>query len=158
MELMVVTAIIGILAAVAIPIFSRMQAKANQAEARVNLGGITVAETSFFAEESRYGSFSEIGFTIEGVSKRYTYRSPAVGGAAGSTGTINVDLLVSGGGVVAPENTVVASGATLSGAGSSAVFTATATGNIDRDVTIDQWHIDQNKQGLDTPDVNDQLL
>ncbi|WP_414645174.1 type IV pilin protein, partial [Candidatus Deferrimicrobium sp.] len=42
-ELMIVVAIIGILAAIAIPNFLRFQAKSKQSEAKTNLGGIFTA-------------------------------------------------------------------------------------------------------------------
>src|SRR5205807_10529063 len=53
-ELMIVVAIIGILAAIAIPNFMTYQAKARQSEAKVNLGGIFTTATSFFAENNTY--------------------------------------------------------------------------------------------------------
>lgn len=154
LELMIVAAIIGILAAIALPLFNGMQVRAHQAETRANLGGVQVAEATYYGEWNRYGSFSEIGFALAGVSTRYTYRSPAAGGAAGSTNTANVDLLVPQGGSVTAENTMAPSGATLPGGG-VASFTATATGNLDADATLDQWHINHDKLGLDFPDVND---
>ena len=86
-ELMIVVAIIGILAAIAIPNFLRYQAKSRQSEAKTNLGAIFVAETAYLSENSRYGSFSEIGYALAGNTNRYTYRSPAVGGNAASGGT-----------------------------------------------------------------------
>lgn len=48
-ELMIVVAIIGILAAIAIPNFLKFQCRSRQGEARTNLGGIFTAEESFFA-------------------------------------------------------------------------------------------------------------
>ncbi len=36
-----------------------------------------------------------------------------------------------------------------------AAFTATATGNIDRDGDIDQWHVNNIKLDLDLSDVSD---
>jgi prepilin-type N-terminal cleavage/methylation domain-containing protein len=60
-ELMVVVVIVGILAAFAIPNFLRYRAQAMQAEARSNLAGIFVAETSFFSERKEYGNFTDIG-------------------------------------------------------------------------------------------------
>ncbi len=48
-ELMIVVAIIGILAAIAIPNFLKFQCRSRQSEARTNLGGIFTAEESFFA-------------------------------------------------------------------------------------------------------------
>ena len=77
-ELMIVVAIIGILAAIAIPNFLRYQAKSRQSEAKTNLGAIFVAETAYLSEQSRYGSFSEIGYALAGTTNRYTYRSPAI--------------------------------------------------------------------------------
>ena len=47
---MIVVAIIGILAAIAIPNFLRFQAKSKQSEAKTNLGGIFTAETAYFAK------------------------------------------------------------------------------------------------------------
>ncbi len=155
LELMIVAVILGVLAAIAVPLFQGMQARAHQAEAKANLAGIHVAEVAYYSEWNRYGSFNEIGFALAGVSTRYTYRSPAAGGTAGSTNTANVDLLVPQGGSITAENTIAPSGATLSGGGPGASFTATATGNLDGDATLDQWHVNHNKFGLDFPDVND---
>src|SRR5438034_11166528 len=53
-ELMIVVAIIGILAAIAIPNFMTYQAKARQSEARVGLGGIFTTATSYFAENGTF--------------------------------------------------------------------------------------------------------
>jgi prepilin-type N-terminal cleavage/methylation domain-containing protein len=66
-ELMIVVAIIGILAAIAIPNFQKYQAKARQKEAQLQLSSIYTAELSFRGE---YGSFTgclnEAGFRPEG--------------------------------------------------------------------------------------------
>ena len=110
LELMIVAAIIAVLAAIALPLFNGMRAKAHQAETKANLSGIHVAEVSYYGEWNRYGSFSEIGFALAGVSTRYTYRSPAAGGTAGSTNTANVDLLVPQGGSITADNTMTPSG------------------------------------------------
>ena len=85
-ELMIVVAIIGILAAIAIPNFLQYQARARQSESRTNLGGVFVSETAFLGEQGRYGSFQEIGFVLASNTNRYTYRSPASGGV-GAGGT-----------------------------------------------------------------------
>ena len=49
-ELMIVVAIIGILAAIAIPNFLTYQLKSRQSEAKVNLGAIKTSEIAFQAE------------------------------------------------------------------------------------------------------------
>ncbi|OLB56492.1 MAG: hypothetical protein AUI03_03880 [Nitrospirae bacterium 13_2_20CM_2_62_8] len=82
-ELMIVVAIIGILAAIAIPNFLQYQARARQSEGRTNLGGIFVSETAYLGETGRYGSFQEIGFTLASATNRYTYRGPVNTGVGG---------------------------------------------------------------------------
>lgn len=53
-ELMIVVAIIGILAAIAIPNFLQYQLKSRQAEAKTNLGAIRTSEISFNGEHGCY--------------------------------------------------------------------------------------------------------
>src|SRR5690242_15315546 len=50
-ELMIVVAIIGILAAIAIPNFIAYQAKSRQSEAKVNLAAIFTSATAYAAEQ-----------------------------------------------------------------------------------------------------------
>ena len=57
-ELMIVVAIIGILAAIAIPNFLTYQMKSRQSEARVNLGAIKTSEISFQGERGCFISAS----------------------------------------------------------------------------------------------------
>ncbi|MBS1984907.1 MAG: type II secretion system protein [Bdellovibrionales bacterium] len=68
-ELMVVVAIIGILATIAVPNFQRFQAKAIQSNAKVELSAAFTAEKAFYAEYATYHSnFPAIGFVPEGFS------------------------------------------------------------------------------------------
>lgn len=53
-ELMIVVAIIGLLAAIAIPNYSRFQLKSKTAEGKVNLAGIRTAEEAYFSEHGNY--------------------------------------------------------------------------------------------------------
>ena len=53
-ELMIVVAIIGILAAIAIPNFLRFQLKSKSSEGKVNLAAIRTAEESYLAEYGVY--------------------------------------------------------------------------------------------------------
>jgi type IV pilus assembly protein PilA len=79
-ELMIVVAIIGILAAIAIPNFLRYQAKSKQSEAKVLLDGLFTSEVAYFAEQNVYAqSTDNMGWTPAGLVKYYTTRSIAVG-------------------------------------------------------------------------------
>ena len=78
-ELMIVVAIIGILAAIAIPNFLRYQCKAKQSEAKASLGAIFTNEEAYRAEFDTYStSLSTIGWDTSG-SPRYTYTVPTAG-------------------------------------------------------------------------------
>jgi type IV pilus assembly protein PilA len=61
-ELMIVVAIIGILAAIAIPNFLQYQLKSRQSEAKTNLQAIKTSQVAFQAERGCY-----VGITPEGV-------------------------------------------------------------------------------------------
>ncbi len=151
---MIVVAIVGILAAIAIPNFLRYQAKSRQAEVKINLGGIFVAETSFYGEIGTFGSFQDIGFALAGSSNRYTYRSPPLGGngACASYGsTFTSCYIAAGTGGATAENTFVASGGSTNPIG----FTATGTANLDNDSSIDEWHVNDIKKDLQVADRND---
>ncbi|HEY6973441.1 MAG TPA: prepilin-type N-terminal cleavage/methylation domain-containing protein, partial [Nitrospiraceae bacterium] len=74
-ELMIVVAIIGILASIAIPNFLAYQARSRQAEARTDLGAVFVSETAFFGENNRFSDFATVGYSPTATSNRYTYRS-----------------------------------------------------------------------------------
>jgi type IV pilus assembly protein PilA len=66
-ELMVVVAIIGILAAIAIPNFARFSAKSKQSEAKADLASLYTAERAFNAEWQMYiASFTVIGYAPTG--------------------------------------------------------------------------------------------
>jgi type IV pilus assembly protein PilA len=64
-ELMIVVAIIGILAAIAIPNFLRFQLRSKAGEGKVNLAAIRTAEEGFFAEFSTYVEASVLSPTAE---------------------------------------------------------------------------------------------
>lgn len=90
-ELMIVVAIIGILAAIAIPNFMNYQCKAKQSEAKSNLGNIRTAEEAYFAEHDVYANvLSDTGFATKG-NARYTYgvTGDSVGFLATATATLN---------------------------------------------------------------------
>ncbi|MCP4503284.1 MAG: prepilin-type N-terminal cleavage/methylation domain-containing protein [Deltaproteobacteria bacterium] len=97
-ELMIVVAIIGVLAAIAIPNFIRFSCRAKQAEAKVNLTGLFVAEESYHAEFDQYlqgATVAELlpaGFSVKGEHVRYSLSASSatastfVGTAVGKLG------------------------------------------------------------------------
>ena len=71
-ELMVVVAIIGILAAIGIPQYSKFQARARQSEAKGSLSALYQAEQSFFGEWNSYTvDLKNAGFGVQGTNLRY---------------------------------------------------------------------------------------
>lgn len=94
-ELMIVVAIIGILAAIAIPNFLRYQAKTKQSEAKSNLGSIFTSQVTYFGEEDVYAStIANLGWAPEGTT-RYAYSistaAPANATQFSSRATGNID-------------------------------------------------------------------
>jgi len=72
-ELMIVVAIIGILAAIAIPNFMNYQCKAKQSEAKSSLGNIKTMQEAYWAEYDTYtANLSRVGFEIKDGA-RYVY-------------------------------------------------------------------------------------
>ena len=129
-ELMIVVAIIGILAAIAIPNFMQYQAKSKQSEAKTNLGGIYTSEVAYFGENNAFSnSFTAIGFQVASTgTQRYTF---TLGGTA----------LTSANAVAAGCTTFPNAGVGTSPPG----WTAVATGNIDGDATCDIWDMNDTK-------------
>ncbi len=123
-ELMIVVAIIGILAAIAIPSYLGFVMKTKRSEVKVNLGAIHSAEISYFSENDTFSpNFNDIRWLPLGTTLHYTY---SVGGAVMGKGDPVPGWISPGAG-------------TLS-------FSAYGWGNIDNDLTEDVWKIDETKQ------------
>lgn len=169
-ELMVVVAIIGILAAVAIPQFSKFQARSRQSEAKAHLSGIYTAQKGFQAEFSTFFSgLRTIGYSPDNggnVQAGLRYNA-GVGGAvalpAGATFSIAAgDANNLGAGTVcqsAPGTFVACFAnpqawaalpalAPAPAAFTQSEFEAVATGNPNARLgpaITDQWSIDEGK-------------
>ena len=112
-ELMIVVAIIGILAAIAIPNFLRFQLKAKSSEGKTNIAAIRTAEESYYSEFGNYVSadlsppqnalsaktdysastgFGTVGWSPEGqVFFTYAVGSDALGTGFGATAAADID-------------------------------------------------------------------
>ena len=182
-ELMIVVAIIGLLAALAIPNFIRFQAKARQSEARVNLKSVYTSEKGYYADkQTYYDVLSVIGFEPE-MNNRYAYFSDSVGDNSGEVRVVAGVTHASVASTICPAGpagdkaisvdehkwtnnadpayAAPAVSGTLQNAGSPVAalaaigafpagtccptgqceFAAGAVGNIDNDVTYDEWFI-----------------
>jgi type IV pilus assembly protein PilA len=137
-ELMIVVAIIGILAAIAIPNFLKFQAKSKQSEAKTNLKAIYTAQTGYYGENNTYNALNHVNWQPVGTA-RYTYSVGSDNGIANPPGNAP-------GGVAAIYAITGTSGGTftitpLVGANS---FLAGAVGNVDNDSGFDEWSINDN--------------
>jgi type IV pilus assembly protein PilA len=136
-ELMIVVAIIGILAAIAIPNFLRFQAKSRQSEAKTNLGGIFTAEVAYFGEHNYFGNFGEIAWAPVG-NARYTY----VSGDFTGTGTYTPAPGMTDNAGYSPAWTPTTASVRTDNA-----FLVVAAGNIDTETNIiDEWTINELRQ------------
>jgi type IV pilus assembly protein PilA len=87
-ELMVVVAMLGVLATVAIPGFLNQAARSKQARALKYVGMVNRAQQAFFVEHSRFAtSTDELGFANDNAPPEYTYTMTAGGGGLEITST-----------------------------------------------------------------------
>lgn len=135
-ELMIVVAIIGILAAIAVPNFLKFVAKTKRSEVKYNLEAIYKCEISYFGEYDFFSnSFNTIRWRPDGTIYYYTF----TGGAEFYGKTIATNPMPGG---LAP------------GADTSS-FTVYSWGNIDSDATLDVWYInDQRALVTEQDDIN----
>ena len=167
-ELMIVVAIIGILAAIAIPNFIKFQARAKQSEAKANMTAMFTAEKAFFQEKDRYSTLTgEVGFSPE-RNNRYAYyltSSPTTmvnrttqteTNTPTSDEGVQVDTFKYTDAIAVTANTAPTAstcGASLPGVVAATsttptLFTGMAQGNVDSDSTLDLWSISTDTRNL----------
>jgi type IV pilus assembly protein PilA len=139
-ELMIVVAIIGILAAIAIPNFLKFQAKSKQSEAKTNLKAIYTAETGYYGENNTYNALNHVNWQPVGTA-RYTYSVGSDNGVANPPGTtiggVGPIYSIAGTSAAVGDFTITP----LVGANG---FLAGAVGNVDNDPGFDEWSINDN--------------
>jgi len=135
-ELMIVVAIIGILAALAIPNFLTYQTRSRQTEVMTNLGGIFTSQVAFSGSPGSNGNYGDnfntggsataIGYVLLGTP-RYAYQMSGNNGAVDAIGPVPA--------ATCPNTpTSVASTATV-----ASTFMADGCANIDADDDLDDW-------------------
>ncbi len=135
-ELMIVVAIIGILAAIAIPNFLKYQAKSKQTEAKANVASIYTNAETWYAE---HDTFSLAGHAVADLNwipisrTRYDYYYDAT--------LLRAHVLPAGGGPM-PATAVHSTPST---------FVAVASGDIGQGAGTDQWTIDQSRNVINLP-------
>ncbi len=129
-ELMIVVAIIGILAAIAIPNFLRFQLKSKSSEGKVNIAAIRTAQESYLAE---FGVYVGAGLSPATIG--------SVGGSA-KTPFVNTDGVGLGFDQLgwSPEGQVFFQyGTVINAAIPGASYTVSATANIDAAGANQAW-------------------
>jgi type IV pilus assembly protein PilA len=135
-ELMIVVAIIGILAAIAIPNFLQFRMKAKTSEAKSNLGAIRTTEVAYFAEWNFYvaNQGQNPAGTLDGAKRTWS--------AASRFSILGF----------APEGGVYY-GYSLQGTDNFPIqtvgFTATAVGDLDADGTVASFRINHSGGEID---------
>lgn len=161
-ELMIVVAIIGILATVAIPNFQKFQAKARQSETKGNLASLYTAEKAFQAEWNvYYGDFRDVGIEPTGrLNYNYGFAgagtapanpfAPSGRGGAAAGACFNSAVASCGfthqtqSGVPAYAAAGVRAPCTAGANPTATTFNASSIGNIGTG-TDDAWTINQDK-------------
>ena len=175
-ELMIVVAIIGILAAIAIPNFIKFQARSKTGEAKANLKGIFTSEKSYYQEHDSYNAdMLLVGFNPE-RGNRYAYwfaaspvwqdRSSTTIPQTTSVTGIQADTFRFGAstGVIAQQGKPTSDGSitftaetgqnapanrAVTVVGSNENFAASAYGNIDNESTgVDSWFISSTSSAI----------
>jgi type IV pilus assembly protein PilA len=170
-ELMIVVAIIGILAAVAVPNYQKYQARARQSEAKMEMAAIYTVEKSYVVEHSSYSTcLIDIGYKPEGRQTYYThgFNATATGATTcGNTGGVSChnfnwannpgtgtscSVAAGAGGSAYTASSKVNTSYTIltlppSSAMTQSSFQASAEGSVSTsNATGDQWTINDTKQ------------
>ena len=136
-ELMIVVAIIGILAAIAIPNFLRFQLKAKTSEGKTNIAAIRTAEQSYYSEFGNY-----VSTTMGGAPSSVGQNQKT---AFSETASAGMDFNTLG---WSPEGAVYFSyGVNVNMSG----YTVSASADIDADGTYQAWGYKKLNGAADVP-------
>jgi type IV pilus assembly protein PilA len=148
-ELMVVVGIIGVLATIAIPQYSKFSSRAKQSEAKVNLGGIYTVEKAYYVEGSTYSPcLAQIGYEASGQQRRYTIGFGNFDAGMNNSGSVTCNASDGNTHFVGVVNPVAVNSLPATSMNTQN-FTAGAAGNVSgRAGAVDQWTVDQDQRLL----------
>jgi type IV pilus assembly protein PilA len=143
-ELMIVVAIIGILAAIAIPNFVRFQLRSKAGEGKLNLVAIRSAEGGYFGEFGTYIPMAAAPTSGAAASTKRTWQGDACVPpiTIGSPGHCIVGFFPEG-----PTYYTYGVSTALAAGQINTAYLADAASNIDGDADVNTW-------GLDVPTQN----
>lgn len=157
-ELMIVAAIGSILASIAIPQFMSFRGRAQQAEAKANLGSVFKTQKALLGERNSYSdNLATLGWQPEGeLHYIIGFTSDSTPASSGLNDTAELASVTA----ISTRAMVHRFGLPLTEADlptspvSQTAFTIGAAGNIDGDADLDRWTLnDANVLEAVTPDV-----
>ncbi len=131
-ELMIVVAIIGILAAIAIPNFARYQLKSKTTEAKANLGGIKAAQEAYRAENDFFATCAANPAAISAQGAKQAWVAPAAGAGWGEIGFQPAGAVYYQYEVASANDNAAAIG-TMAGNTTGTDYAASAVADLDKD-------------------------
>ncbi|MCG3172691.1 MAG: Fimbrial protein [Myxococcota bacterium] len=134
-ELMIVVAIIGILAAIAIPNYLSFSCRTKETEAKSTLATLNANMGGWFAEKNHYDNLATIGFSITRDTSRYAVCDGAT--------------IIASRALTNANNTAVQTDCTghphaAIAAVTANAYTIIAWGNADDDTTMSGWKTNDN--------------
>ncbi len=153
-ELMIVVAIIGILAAIAIPNFLRYQLKSKTAEAKTNLGGIKTSQASYRAENDFFATCIPNPASVNTQGAKQPWVVPAGGQGWGEIGFAPAGNVYYQYEVVsANDNTAVLG--TMAASTTGTDYAASAVADLDKDGALQgEFGYATDEAGTGAPAVN----